>query len=487
MGIVARQSIFNLFSIGFAFLIGSINMLYLYPNFPGKEFQGLIVALLANSNLIQPFLSFGLQHTLIKFFSNSKNKMEQDRLLWFVLLFPLLILVLLIPVYSYYNIEILSFLSNDNERVGRFPFLIIAVAISTAYFEIFFSWLRVHLKSVFGNFLKEVYPRLLTFILLLSYSFQFIDLDQFINYLILGYYIRLLTIIGYSFSTYIPSFQFKLPQGWKSMLRYSGLIFLSGAAASFILDIDKSMIYSLISDSNVAFYAVAIYIAAVIEAPGRAMFQITSPLVAVALNSNDKPRLENLLKKSSINLMIVSGLLFLIINLNLSDFYQIINQDGYSSAIGVVVIGSIGKLYSMSMGCLNNIISNSKYYSYIFWFSVCSAILAIALNYIFIQKYGILGAAFATLIVIVFINTCKIILIHFLFKIHPYSLKTLTILLSVIFIYFLVFLVPSILNPWISIFLRSFLILGLFCIPLFVFKLSKDIEILFQKLFKQLF
>ena len=487
MGIVARQSIYNLFSIGFAFLIGSINMLYLYPSFPGKEFQGLIVALLANSNLIQPFLSFGLQHTLIKFFSNTKDKIEKDRLLWFVLLFPLLILILLFPVYSYYNIEILGFLSNDNERVGRFPFLIIAIAISTAYFEIFFSWLRVHLKSVFGNFLKEVYPRVLTFILLVFYAFELIDINQFIIYLILGYYIRLFIIISYSFSTYVPRFQFHLPQDWKSLLRYSGLIFLSGAAASFILDIDKSMIYSLTSDVNVAFYAVAIYIAAVIEAPGRAMFQITSPLVALALNSNDNLRLENLLKKSSINLMVVSGLLFLIINLNLGDFYQIINQEGYSSAIGVVVVVSIGKLFSMSLGCINNIISNSKYYSYIFWFSICSAMLAIALNYIFIQKYGILGAALATLIVIVFINICKMVLIHFLFKIHPYSLKTLTLVLSIIFIYFLVFHVPSILNPWISIFFRSLLILGLFCIPLFVFNLSKDIELLFQKIFRQLF
>ena len=67
MGIVAKQSIYNLISICFAFLIGGVNMLFLYPSFPGKEFQGLIVALLANSNLVQPFISFGVQHTLIKF------------------------------------------------------------------------------------------------------------------------------------------------------------------------------------------------------------------------------------------------------------------------------------------------------------------------------------------------------------------------------------------------------------------------------------
>ena len=121
----------------------------------------------------------------------------------------------------------------------------------------------------------------------------------------------------YSFSIYLPSFNGFIPSSWRTILRYSSLIFLSGAAASFILDIDKSMIFSLTSDANVAYYAVAIYVAAIIEAPGRAMFQITSPLVAKALNKNDKNILENLLKKSSLNLLIVSGFVFLIINLNL--------------------------------------------------------------------------------------------------------------------------------------------------------------------------
>ncbi|MDA8657802.1 hypothetical protein N9L61_01985 [Flavobacteriaceae bacterium] len=68
MGIIAKQSLYNMISIGVAFLIGALNMLFLYPTYPGKEFQGLVVALLANSNLIQPFISFGVQHTLIKFF-----------------------------------------------------------------------------------------------------------------------------------------------------------------------------------------------------------------------------------------------------------------------------------------------------------------------------------------------------------------------------------------------------------------------------------
>lgn len=481
MGIIAKQSIYNVVSIGLAFLIGAVNMVYLYPTYPGKEFQGLIVALLANSNLIQPFISFGVQHTLIKYFSEAQSKEERDRLLWFVLLFPLVIIALILPFYFQFNTALLELIAGKGNGVSRFPFLILAIAISTAYFEVFFSWLRVHLKTVFGNFLKEVYPRVLVFLLLMTYILEWIDLDGFINFLIIGYYLRLLCVMSYSFFIYIPSFNFHLPSNWTSLLRYSALIFLSGAAASFILDIDKSMIFAITKDENVAFYAVALYIAAVIEAPGRAMFQITSPMVAQALNSNDLNRLEELLKKSSINLMVVSGLAFLIINLNLLDFYKLINQPGYASAFSVVIIISLGKFFSMSMGCLNNIISNSKYYPYVFWFSVSSAVLAVLLNYYLISAYGIMGAAFATLIVILFINSCKLILIYYAFNIHPYNRKSLSIIGSIFLIYGMVYSIPSTGSPILAILLRSLAILILFLVPFYFFKWSSEIAAVLKR------
>ncbi len=144
---------------------------------------------------------------------------------------------------------------------------------------------------------------------------------------------------------------------------HSGLIFLAGAAASFILDIDKSMLLSF-SREDVAYYSVAVYIAAVIEAPGRALFQILSPVVAQALHVNNKERIRQLLKKSSTNLLLISGGIFLLINLNLNDFYQLIAPE-YQVAFLVVQLISFGKLYSMSMGCLNQIISNSQYYHHV--------------------------------------------------------------------------------------------------------------------------
>ena len=487
MGMIAKQSIYNVISIALAFVLGAVNMLYLYPTYPGKEFQGLVTALLANSNLIQPFISFGVQHALIKYFSKYESPVEKDRLLWFVLLFPLLILLLIIPFYVYYSDTLLNFLSNDNDSVGRFPLMILSISIATAYFEIFFSWLRVHLKSVFGNFLKEFYPRLLIFTLLIAYTFRWIDLDAFILLLIVGYYFRLLLIMIACFQLYFPKFDGKLPRAWKEIFNYSGLIFLSGAAASFILDIDKSMINAMLDFESVAFYAVALYMASTIEAPSRAMFQITSPLVATAINAEDDARLSSLLKKSSANLLAVSGLVFLLVNLNLTDMYVLINQEGYSTATGVVVIVSVGKLFSNSLGCLNNIISNSKYYRYVFWISVSAALLAVALNYNFIQSLGILGAAYATLLVIFVTNVAKLILIYKTFGIHPYSLNTFKILLCLLLIYALMEWIPWGFSPLLNILLKSITIGGVFVLAVIQFQLSQELINLYHNVRKQLF
>ena len=83
MGLVARQTFYNLLSIGLAFLLGAINTLYMYPNHMGSRFQGVVIALLAYSNLIRPFISFGLQHAIIKFYSSFRTQKEKDSLLIF--------------------------------------------------------------------------------------------------------------------------------------------------------------------------------------------------------------------------------------------------------------------------------------------------------------------------------------------------------------------------------------------------------------------
>ncbi|MBA22922.1 MAG: hypothetical protein CMP52_06255 [Flavobacteriales bacterium] len=461
MGIIARQTFYNVLSILFAIALGGANTIVFYPRVMGPEFHGLVGALLANSNIIQPLFSFGIQFSVIKFHSACKNKRDQDNLLIFSVVLPLfLIIPLILTVYQFDFI--LGYFFADESKASDYLFLILSVAISTAYFEIFYSWLRIQKKTVFGNFLKEVYQRVMITVLITFYLVGWLDFDSFLYNLIVGYYLRLLLIFFYALKVHTPKIHWEFPSNTKMILRYCSYIFLTGFSASIILDLDKSMIKQFLAPEYVSFYMVAIFIAAVIDTPSRAMVQIVSPMVAESLNSNNKMRLEELLKKSSLNLLLISGLIFVVINVNLQDIYKLIEilntERGYIAGLPIILLISITKLFSASLGCLNNIITNSKNYRYLLIFSIASALTAIVLNIQFITTYGFIGAAIATLVVVTVFNILKIILVFYKFKIHPFGIKSAWVLLLIVALYLVFKNVSLDLHPFISVSLKSIIV-----------------------------
>jgi O-antigen/teichoic acid export membrane protein len=335
MGIVIKQTSKNIFTISVALVIGAINTLYFYPEFLKDEYYGLVVFLLATSNLLQPIMSLGAQHTIIKFYSSFKDKVTKDAFLSSIIFIPLIVII---PV-TFFVVKahdlIGDFLSLQNPIIESYVWVIFLVSFATSYFEVFYAWSRVQLKSVFGNVLKEIYPRISVLVLLILVSIDILDKESFVWWLTGLYYLRLILMILYSFSLYIPRFSFKFPDNYKEILSYSIYILLAGSAASLLIDIDKYMIPQKQAISQTAYYAVAVFIATVVEIPGRAMFQILNPMVAKAINNNDFKELNNLYQKSSSNLLILSGFIFLIINLNISSFYLLMNNDLYSNGIWV--------------------------------------------------------------------------------------------------------------------------------------------------------
>jgi len=486
--IIARQSIYNSLSILFAFFLGAINTLFLYPSILNEQFYGLITALLAFSNIIQPILSFGVQHTIIKFYSHCKDKNEQNSLLIYSLVFPFILIIFFSTLFNLKYDHISSYLSSENELIKKYVFFILLISISTSYFEIFYSWLKVKRKTIFGNFMKEVYPRLLTFTLLISYFFLLIDIDEFIIFFIIGYYFRLVVIIITSlFNHSLSLSKISFSRDW---FVYSGYIFLSAFAASILIDIDKSMISQFLTIENVAYYSIGAFIAALVDIPSRGMFQIINPVVSEVLSKNNFKRLKKLLEKSSLNLFLASGLIFLLINLNISDLYEIIeklnNTDSYSVGIPIVFIISFSKLISSTTGCINSIITNSKYYYYILFFSFGSAITVFILNIYFISFYGILGAAISTLIVLTLFNILKLILVYNKFNIHPFNKNFLKILVLITSLYFLVSYIDFNSNPYLMIIFRSIIIIVIYVFVLIYFNLSEDIKILVEDIVKKI-
>jgi len=484
MGIVVKQTSKNIITISIALLIGAINTLYFYPEFLRDKYYGLVVFLLATSNLLQPLMSLGAQHTIIKFYSSFKDKVSRDSFLSSIIFIPLIIIIPVCFFVTQVHDLIGDFLSMQNPIIESYVWVIFLVAFSTSYFEVFYAWSRVQFKSVFGNILKEVYPRIAVFVLLLLVSFQIIEKENFVWWLTGLYFLRLLIMILYSFSLYKPKFSFTLPKNFKEIVSYSIYILLAGSAASLLIDIDKYMIPQKEAISQTAYYAVAVFIATVVEIPGRAMFQIVNPMVAKAINDDNFENLKDLYQRSSSNLLIICGFFFLLINLNINSFYELMNNQFYADAIMVVMIISFAKLIQMSFGCGPAILATSTFYKITLPFSISMAISVYFLNDYLIDLYGINGAAISTLIVLIFFTILKVLYINYKLKIQPYNYNTIKIIAVILSIFYGFSFFQFDLHPLIDISIKSILISVVYALLVYFLKLSKTINKTIESRFK---
>lgn len=485
MGIVLNQSLKNTIITYIGFGIGGISTLFLFPPILGKTFYGLSNYILSCANVIMPLFAIGMQNTLVKFYSQCKTEKERNEFLSFTVLFPILLIVLIMLIGLIFYDEISFFVTKKNPIVKEFIWLIPFVGICMAYFEIFYAWARVHMHSVFGNFIKEVGLRLFSLIALLGIYFNWITVVDFI-YLTAGiYFVAFLVTMFYAFRIKKPVFQFTIPHNVKGILEYTSYIILSGSVANLLLDGDKIMLNQYMEIGNIAFYSVATYIALVISVPSRAMHQIVYPITAKLMHENKHDELNDLYKKTSINLQIVGGFVMLCIFVNISQLYEMMPKE-YGGGITVVFMIGISKYFDLILGNNNAIIFNSKYYRAVLFLGVGLVILTVVLNMIFIPLYGIIGSAFATLLSITCYSVAKLLFVVKRMHLYPFTKQTLHSI-GITFVVFLLFYFWEFpISPIIAIILKSFLVTVVYVYMNYKFTVSTEINQTLDKVYSKI-
>jgi len=485
MGVVASQSIKNTIITYVGFGIGAINVLFLFTNFISDTYFGLITFILSTANIMMPIMAFGTNNTIIKFYSVFKTRQSQNSFLTLMMFLPLLIIIPLglIGQLSYETLS--NWLSQKNAIIKEYYWLIYVSAISFAYFEVFYAWSRVQMQSVFGNFMKEVFHRLSTTILLLCLYAGYLLVDELILSIVGVYIIRMIIMAIYAFSLRQPVIKFHRFKSLPNVLKYTGLIIVAGSVANIILEIDKFMLGYYVNIEKVAYYGVAIYIASVIGVPLRSLHQIISPVTAKLLNEKNYVELKELYQKSSLNLFIISGFIYLIIILNIHQLYLLIPEK-FSGGLVIVFLIGISKLTDNLLGNNNAILFNSDYYRMVLLLGVFLVITTITLNIIFIPKYGITGSAFATFISVLAYNISKVLFVKYAFKITPFTLGSLKTLILILFCFVLFYYWDFPFHPIINIGLKSLLFSIIYGIIVYAFNFSEDVSSLLNRFVKRL-
>ena len=488
MGIVIKQSIKNTIITFVGFGIGAINVMYMYPVFLGKEYLGLTNYIFSAANILYPILSFGIQNTLIKFF-NENNKTEEDlsRYFTYMLLLPLFVIIPFFCLFYYFYDNIALYESSKNTIVYDYVWEIPLIALFIGYFEIFYAWLRAHMKSVFGSFVKEVFVRVLVTISLFAVYFKWISLPEFVHSLVIIYGISLLVIIYYANKIKRIQLNKKLPKQTKQIFVFTIFIILSASVANMLLDIDKYMINQFLKIENIAFYSLAVYLAMVISVPQRAMHQITYPITAKLMSENKWEELNQLYKKSSLTLQVIGGLIYVGILVNIKQLYEILPDEGYDQGLFVVFTIGLSKYFDVVLGNNNSIIFNSKYYKMVLFLGVLLVFVVVGLNFVFIPMYGINGAALATLIAIGMYSLAKLLFVVLKMNLFPFTKNTVVALFLALVSFGVFYYWDFSFHPFVNIVLKSILVTIFYLGLSYYFKVSSDINFVMNSVFKRIF
>jgi O-antigen/teichoic acid export membrane protein len=475
MGIVLNQSIKNTIITFIGFAIGAANALFMYTHFLGEDYYGLTAFLLSSANIMMPLMAFGIQNTLVKFYSEHESEEEKSRFLNLVLVLPFVIIIPIFSILFLFYGETATLLSQKNPIIHDYVWMIPVIGLFMGYFEIFYAWVKVHLKSVFGNFVKEVLLRVFISIFLFAVNFDWITNVQFVYCLVFIYFTMMVIMGLVAFSVRKPQFHLKFPKEKREVIVYSAFIIFSSSIAVLLLDIDKFMIGQYIPISEAAYYSVAIFIALTISVPMRAMHQITHPITTDLMARKKHDELNDLYKKTAITLQVIGGFIMLGILTNIHQVYALLPEK-YSGGVAVVFLISFSKFFDLMLGNNNSIIFNSKYYRTVLFLGLCLVGLTVSLNMYFIPNFGIEGAAIATLISIGLYSLAKFLFVVFKMDLFPFTKKTIVSLGIIAFTFVVFYFWNFSFHPILNILLKSILITLFYWALNYKFMISDDIN-----------
>ena len=474
MGIIRNQSIKNSISFYIGMSIGAVNTVLIYPNVfnDQPEHWGLLSLLVAYATLIGTFSSLGVPRIFIRYFPAIQ---EKGQLYFLILITPLFGFLLSCLGYWFFKEE-LFLLLNASPLLQENFFYIFLLVFFISFYDVLTSVSCSYLDAVIPIFLNEVFHKLYCLIILVIHGFKIIDFTTFLQLYVAGFLFKFLIL--FVLQLYKGNLYFKLSLGAlkiKEIIVYGFYVLIGGASVMFVSRLDMLMIGALLGLEQVAFYTLAFYIGSVIKVPGKSIVSISVPLLAKAWEEQDFKKIQTIYSKSAINQLIIGGLFFLCVWINIDAIFSILPEK-FSHGKWVVLCIGLAQLFNGATGVNGAIIINSKYYKYDLYTNFLLVLITLISNYLLIPKYGINGAAMATALSVLLFNLIRLILIKLKMNLQPFSLKTLFTVLILIAIYGVSLYLPLSGNLYLDIVWKTFFVVAIFIPLLLSLELSEDIN-----------
>ncbi|MES2590595.1 MAG: oligosaccharide flippase family protein [Bacteroidota bacterium] len=489
MGIIEKQATKNAIysylgaALGFLTVMWSSHLL-------NPDENGLTRILVSISALFSQFAGLGFNAVTIRFFPyfRDKDKGHHGYLFYGIITTLLGFLICFLFFYIFKN----QIVENNQEKSKLFVdylFYLMPLTLFTLFFNLFDYYLRACYSSVIGSSSRDFTQRILILTSLFLYFTKTIDFNIFVFFYVAATCVPTLILLFYIIK--LQEWHVKPVRGFvskelrKEMIKLSLFSILSGSAGVLISNIDIIMVNQKLGLTQTGIYGIAFYFGTIIIIPSRSLLRIAMSIVSEAFKRNDLKEINDLYKKSCNSQLAIGLLLFIGIWSNIDNIMALLPPE-YAGGRNVILFISAGYLIDMGTGINYIIMLTSKYYRYDGYFMFFVLVLTILSNYILIPIYGIMGSAIATAITIGGYNIMRWLFLFFKFKMQPYDINTLKIILIAAIAFLPGYFIPYLNHLILDIAVRSSIVGGLFILMILKFEATPEINSKIRKNLKRL-
>lgn len=275
-------------------------------------------------------------------------------------------------------------------------------AFTTILLSLFFQFEFTQQANMdFQGIFFSYFVRQGTFFLAVVYLLFFETSLEKLNFLMSAYTlsIALGTFVSYFYVKHLLHFSRSFEWQWiKQLLNFGKYTFSTSICAVILRSTDQLMLSSILNPASVATYNVSVRIANIIETPSMAISEVVFPKSVENMRTKGVEGVRELYEKS-VGVLLALLLPTVIVVLLIPDIIINVTSSGkYSEAIPILQVSVIISLLIPPSRQFANVCDALGKPQWNFYLVLLSAILNLFFNNFFIHAYGIIGAAYATLL-----------------------------------------------------------------------------------------
>ncbi|MFT3675395.1 MAG: lipopolysaccharide biosynthesis protein [Chitinophagaceae bacterium] len=497
MSTIRRQSIIASLVIYIGFAVGMLNTYFLGEEryFTSNQY-GLITILVPIASMMYAFANLAMPSYIMKFYPYYKDHLpdrKNDMLTWALLGGLIGFGLVVVGGIIFKDLVIRKYSENSPELV-HYYYWIFPLGLGLTILSILEVYAWNVGKAVLTNFLREVQWRLLTTVLIVLFIFKLIpDFDSFVKFYSFTYPVVAITLLIYLITTGKIHFTFSVSKVtrryFKKIVTFNLFIYSGFLVLTIAQVFDQLVIASVLQDgmAKAGVFGFAQIMATVILAPQRGIIAAAVPHLSRAWKEKDMGKLQRIYQRSSLNQLIFSVGIFLLIAINYKEAILTFNQkEMFLAGFSAFILMGLTRVIEMGTGLNSQIIGTSTYWRFELISGICLLAFMLPLTVILARQFDILGPAIANLVSISLYNLIRLIFLWKKFGLFPFVPASLYTLLIGAVVTLISWWVCSDLHGFWGLVIRSSIFITLFASAVIGFKLSPDTQAVVASLKKRI-